>query len=175
MQFKTYFDSPVGKLLISSDGEYLTGLWIEKQKYYAKGLAQDAQRRDELEIFQQVKAGLSAYFAGEESDLCKLPLRLCGSSFQQKVWNILREIPYGKTMTYAEIAKRVAKMEARPSMSAQAIGGAVGRNPISIVIPCHRVVGSNGSLTGYAGGIDTKIRLLELEQTDMTGLFNPQK
>ena len=175
MQYKTYFDSPVGNLLLSSDGENLTGLWIENQKYYAKGLAQDAECRDELEIFQQVKVWLSAYFAGENPDIRELPIKLCGSPFQQRVWNILREIPYGKTITYAEIAKKAAKMEGKPYTSARAAGGAVGHNPISIVIPCHRVVGSNGSLTGYAGGIDTKIQLLELEHTDMTGFFKPKK
>lgn len=175
MQYKTYFDSPVGKLLLSSDGENLTGLWIAHQKYYGKGLAQDAQRSDDLPVFALVKTWLSRYFAGEKPGICELPLKLCGSPFRQRVWAILQEIPYGQTTTYADIAKKVAELEGKPSMSAQAVGGAVGHNPISIVIPCHRVVGTNGSLTGYAGGIDVKLQLLALEEADITGLFKPKR
>lgn len=175
MQYKTYFDSPVGKLLLSSDGENLTGLWIENQKYYARGLKQDAERKDEIAVFQQAKEWLSAYFAEKKPAISELPLKPYGTLFQQNVWELLQEIPYGETTTYAEIAKKIAAAQSRDSMSAQAVGSAVGRNPISIIIPCHRVVGTSGSLTGYAGGLDVKVQLLELEGADMTGLFRPKK
>ena len=118
---------------------------------------------------------LDRYFAGGRPSLCELPLAPAGSEFRQGVWSILCEIPYGEVTTYGDIAKKVAARMGNKSMSAQAVGGAVGHNPISIIIPCHRVVGSNGSLTGYAGGIKTKIKLLELEGADMTPLFTPKK
>lgn len=116
------------------------------------------------------KRWLDVYFTGREPDFTP-PLHPAGSSFRQAVWQLLLEIPYGQTTTYGALAKRLNAGR----MSAQAVGGAVGHNPISIIVPCHRVVGTNGSLTGYAGGLDRKIRLLEMEKTDMTGLFRPRK
>ena len=118
---------------------------------------------------------LDRYFAGENPQISELPLAPSGSDFRQMVWKILCDIPSGQTTTYGEIAKKIAARTGRSTMSAQAVGGAVGHNPISIIIPCHRVVGTNGSLTGYAGGIDKKIALLELEGVDMTKYFVPTK
>lgn len=117
---------------------------------------------------------LDVYFAGKEPDFTPL-LHLVGSDFRQAVWNILLSIPYGRTMTYGQIAKQLAKNTGIDKMSAQAVGGAVGHNPISIIVPCHRVVGASGSLTGYAGGLDKKIALLELEKTDTARFFRPKK
>lgn len=123
---------------------------------------------------QKQKKWLDVYFSGEEPKFTP-PLHPTGSVFRQEVWKILLQIPYGQTITYGEIARRMAVMKNTSHMSAQAVGGAVGHNKISIIIPCHRVVGTNGSLTGYAGGIDKKILLLKLERTDMSRLFVPKK
>jgi methylated-DNA-[protein]-cysteine S-methyltransferase len=128
-----------------------------------------------LPIFNETKSWLDRYFAGQRPDASALPLAPIGGAFRQSVWDILRRIPYGKLTTYGEIAREIAAASGKTGMSAQAVGGAVGRNPISIIIPCHRVVGANGSLTGYAGGIGTKVKLLELEGVDMRALFVPKK
>ena len=161
MQYTTHYHSPLGDILLAADDTGLTGLWFEGQKYYALYL--DAEHKEkEIPLFKDVKRWLDIYFSGNEPDF-KLPLHFTGTDFQNEVWEILYSIPYGKTMTYGEIAKQLAKKRGIKQMSAQAVGGAVGHNEISIIVPCHRVVGSNGSLTGYAGGIDKKIKLLELE------------
>jgi len=156
MVYYTVYASPVGMLTIASNGAAVIGLWIEGQKYFAQGSGA-MQREDGLPVFAQVKSWLDRYFAG----LCplpgELPLDPQGSAFQRRVWNILLQIPCGETITYGEIAKRIG------CKSAQAVGGAVGHNPVSIVIPCHRVMGADGSLTGYAGGIDKKVWLLRHE------------
>ena len=174
MEYTTKYPSPVGVLLLASDGQALTGLWIENQKYYGATLQQEHQKKDDLPVFDEVKKWLDRYFAGEQPSVSELPLAPTGSPFRRKVWEILCEIPYGKTTTYGEIAKRIAAAEGKATMSGQAVGGAVGHNPISIIIPCHRVVGAGGSLTGYAGGIDVKRRLLELEGADLSRLFAPK-
>ena len=173
MQYITYYDSPIGRLLLAADDQGLTGLWIEGQKYYAYYLDPVHEKRD-CPAFAKAREWLDEYFAGKEPAFTP-PIHMVGTDFQNEVWEILLEIPYGKTMTYGQIAERIAERRGLPRMSAQAVGGAVGHNEISIIIPCHRVVGSNGSLTGYAGGIDKKIRLLELEGADMSGLFVPKK
>jgi methylated-DNA-[protein]-cysteine S-methyltransferase len=147
--------SPVGGLTASSDGASITGLWIEGQKYFAATLPKNTIKRD-LPVFQDLRRWLDCYFEGEDPNFT-LPLLPSGSAFRKSVWNILCEIPHGKTITYGDIASRLGK-HPRP------VGGAVGHNPISIIIPCHRVVGANGSLTGYAGGIDKKTQLLRLEK-----------
>ena len=171
--FITHYASPLGRLLLAADEEGLTGLWLEGQKHFAAGLPQqrEEQRTPALE---EACRWLDTYFTGREPDFTP-PLHPIGSAFRQGVWDILLQIPYGQTATYGEIARRLAAKQGCPRMSAQAVGGAVGHNEISIIIPCHRVVGTNGSLTGYAGGIDKKVKLLELEHTDMTDLFVPQK
>jgi len=169
MNYTQLIPSPLGNILLSADEIGLTGLWFEGEKYYADALPSEHIER-ETPILTDTKRWLDVYFTGREPDFTP-PLHPAGSSFRQAVWQLLLEIPYGQTTTYGALAKRLDGGR----MSAQAVGGAVGHNPISIIVPCHRVVGANGSLTGYAGGLDRKIRLLEIEQTDMTGLFRPKK
>ncbi len=173
MQYTSHYESPVGGILLAADRVGLTGLWFDGEKYYANRLDPEHEERN-LPVFEDVKRWLTIYFSGREPDFMP-PLHVIGSTFQLAVWEILRKIPYGKTMTYGEIAKIIAKQQGLPRMSAQAVGGAVGHNEISIIIPCHRVVGTNGSLTGYAGGIDKKVKLLNLEKADMEQLFVPKK
>ena len=158
---------------MASDGEVLTGLWFDGQKYFAVTLAKEHEEKM-LPVFEETDRWLDIYFAGSQPDFLP-PLHPVGTAFRQSVWEILLQIPYGRTTTYGEIARQLAEKQKLPRMSAQAVGGAVGHNEISIIIPCHRVVGTNGSLTGYAGGIDKKRKLLELEHTDMTGFFVPRK
>lgn len=175
MYYTTYYQSPVGKLQLASDGENIIGLWLEGQKYFGDSVKGENTQKDDLPVFIAAKEWLNRYFAGEKPEINELQLAPRGSSFRQKVWKILCEIPYGKLTTYGEIANKIAVIEHKASMSSQAVGGAVGHNPISIIIPCHRVVGTNGSLTGYAGGIAKKVKLLELEGVDMTDLTVPAK
>ena len=152
---------------MASDGESLSGLWFDGQKYFGAGLAADEEEQTEsgeiLPVFEETKKWLDIYFDGKEPDFTPR-LHLQGSPFRIEVWEILLKIPYGKTTTYKEIAERVAAQRGIPSMSAQAVGGAVGHNPISIIVPCHRILGTDGSLTGYAGGVEKKKSLLALEQ-----------
>ena len=172
MIFIQHDESPLGGILLAADELGLIGLWIDGQKYFAHKLP--AKRIEEsTPALLAVRRWLDTYFAGREPAFMP-PLHPIGSSFQRSVWEILLQIPYGRTTTYGEIARQLAEKRGLPRASAQAVGGAVGRNPISILIPCHRVVGANGSLTGYAGGIDRKITLLEWEHADMTGLFAPR-
>ena len=173
MQYTSAYQSPVGEILLACDEIGLTGLWFEGEKFYALSLDKEHEER-EMPVFAEVKRWLDIYFSGREPDFMP-PIHMIGSPFQLSVWEILRQIPYGKTTTYGEIANRLAAKRGLTRMSAQAVGGAVGHNEISIIVPCHRVVGTNGSLTGYAGGVDKKVRLLQLEGTDMTGLFVPTK
>lgn len=173
MQYLCNYESPVGALTIAADGENITGLWLAGQKYFAAALDAGSERRS-LPVFDLARNWLDEYFAGQAPEMT-LPLAPDGSEFRRAVWRILTEIPYGGLTTYGAIAKTMAARTGRASMSAQAVGGAVGHNPISIIIPCHRVVGSDGSLTGYAGGLAKKIHLLQLERADMTGLFAPTR
>ena len=145
MTYRYHYDSPLGGITMASDGTALTGLWLDGQKYFASTMPKDCKEKP-LKIFE---------FTPQ--------LSLESTTFRKEVWEILLSIPYGKTMTYGEIAKKIAEQRGLVRMSAQAVGGAVGHNPISIIVPCHRVVGTNGSLTGYAGGIEKKMQLLELE------------
>lgn len=163
MYYMSEYDSPLGSLTLAADGESLVGLWLEGQKYFESTIKEEARKKEELPIFTMTKNWLDSYFAGEMPVIAKLPLEPMGGEFRQEVWKLLCDIPYGQVTTYGEIAKKVAKRLGRESMSAQAVGGAVGHNPISIIIPCHRVIGTDGSLTGYAGGIDKKIWLLAHE------------
>lgn len=162
MQYTSKYESPLGSILLAADEIGLTGLWFEGQKYFALYLDKENEEK-ELPVFEQAKRWLNVYFSGKEPDF-KVPLHFMGTEFQNEVWEILYSIPYGQTTTYGDIAKQVAKNRGLQSMSAQAAGGAVGHNQISIIVPCHRVLGSDGSLTGYAGGIDKKIALLKLEK-----------
>ena len=156
MLYKTYYKSPIGNLMLLSDGDNLVGLYIENQKYYLNGIKQELTSKDNLQVFENTKKWLDRYFEKEKPSIKEIPIAPKGGEFRQKVWKILCEIPYGQTITYGEIAKRIAKQMNKEKMSAQAVGNAVGHNPISIIIPCHRVIGKNGSLTGYAGGIERK-------------------
>ena len=173
MTFLTHYDSPLGGVLLAADESGLTGLWFEGQKYFADNLPEERAER-ETETLALAKRWLDIYFAGKEPDFMP-PLHPVGSPFRRAVWELLLEIPYGQTTTYGELSRRLAAEKGIAHMSAQAVGGAVGHNGISIIIPCHRVVGTGGSLTGYAGGVDKKVKLLELERADMRGFFVPKK
>ena len=170
MQYTAHYASPFGPITLASDGTSLVGLWFDGQKYFADTL-EDAHRQKSLPVFEEARRWLDLYFSGKEPGFLP-PLAPKATPFRKKVWDILLSIPYGQTMTYGEIAKTIAR-EQSSRMSAQAVGGAVGHNPISIIVPCHRVVGTNGSLTGYADGIDKKVQLLTLEGVDMTRFFVP--
>ena len=172
MTFIQHYNSPLGGILLAADEIGLTGLWFNGQKYFARSLPAGYTEQN-TPALSEAKRWLEVYFTGKEPDFMP-PLHIVGSAFRRAVWEILLQIPYGKPTTYGEIARQLAKKQKLPRMSAQAVGGAVGHNEISIIIPCHRVVGTNGSLTGYAGGIDKKIKLLELEHTDMSSFFVPK-
>ena len=158
-----HYDSPLGGILLAADEIGLIGLWFDGEKYYADNLPAE-HTEQETPILTEARRWLDIYFSGREPDFLP-PLHPIGSTFRKAVWEILVQIPYGKTTTYGEIARQLAAKRGLARMSAQAVGGAVGHNEISIIIPCHRVIGTNGSLTGYAGGLDKKKKLLELEQT----------
>lgn len=153
--------SPIGPMTMASDGKALVGLWFDGQKYDRAGLGETI-RKEDLPVFEEARRWLDSYFRGEQPGPIP-PLRIEGSDFRKLVADILLTIPYGRTMTYGEIAQEVARRTGRKQMSAQAVGGAVGHNRISIIVPCHRVVGSHGELTGYAGGTDKKEYLLKIE------------
>lgn len=184
MYYGIHYNSPIGEIYLVSDETSLVGLWNCGQKYFgATVLKAGTEIREftEAEKAEQPKALVDAakwlddYFDGKQPEISRLNLAPIGSEFRQIVWQILTEIPYGETMTYGEIGRAAALRLGKDKMSAQAVGGAVGHNPISIIIPCHRVVGTDGSLTGYAGGIEKKIKLLEHEGADMTNMFVPKK
>lgn len=164
MIYTTKIPSPVGNLTLASDGEHLIGVWIDGQKYFARTISEETQENNQIPILLQTVDWLNRYFSGKRPSIHELSLRPAGSEFRQAVWKILCEIPYGEVTTYGAIAKKIAASRGLANMSAQAVGGAVGHNPISIIIPCHRVIGSNGSLTGYAGGLDLKKKLLDMEK-----------
>lgn len=172
MQYITTYQSPLGEILLAADEIGITGLWFEGEKYYALNLDSDHKER-ETQLLSDAKNWLTIYFSGKEPDFMP-PMHMLGTAFQKTVWEILRTIPYGETTTYGKIADQVAQKRGLKRMSSQAVGNAVGRNELSIFIPCHRVVGTNGSLTGYAGGIDKKIALLKLEDAYNDTFFVPK-
>lgn len=169
------YASPVGLLTLAGNGEGIKGLWIEGQKYDRSGLKEEPEEGSGVPALRAARDWLDAYFAGERPEISRLSLSPEGSAFRRLVWELLCEIPYGELTTYGRLAACAAERLGLARMSAQAVGGAVAHNPISIIIPCHRVVGTNGSLTGYAGGIQKKCFLLAHEGADMSGLFVPQK
>lgn len=173
MDYTHHYESPLGGITEASDGERLIGLWFDGQKYFADALDSDHEEKD-LPVFDETDRWLDLYFSGREPDFTP-PLYMKTSEFRRTVWEILLTIPYGRTMTYGEIADKIAKEKGLARMSAQAVGGAVGHNSISLIIPCHRVVGTNGSLTGYAGGVEKKAKLLALEGVDRNRFFVPKK
>lgn len=174
MYYSAIYESPVGELTLCSDGESILGLWLEGQKYHG-GTIPETMVPGDVGVFGEAREWLDDYFAGKQPAISRLPLAPIGSEFRQIVWRILTEIPYGAVTTYGEIGKQVARELDKDHMASLAVGGAVGHNPVSIIIPCHRVVGSDGSLTGYAGGLKKKIWLLEHEGLDMAKLYVPKK
>ena len=175
MYYFQKYNSPVGEITLASTEKALVGLWIRGQKYFLGRLRQPMTEGKEIPVLRQTSQWLDRYFAGGKPSPWELPLAPEGSPFQKEVWQILCEIPWGGLMTYGDIAGRLARARGLDHMSAQAVGGAVGHNPVSIIIPCHRVVGANGSLTGYAGGIEKKIALLTLEGAPVAKLFVPKR
>lgn len=173
MEYSYEYKTKTGVFTLASNGEEITGLWKSGQKYYGATLDKEVMQRT-LPVFKDAVRWLDCYFKGKKPDF-ELPLAPKGSEFRQLIWGILCEIPYGELITYGEIARIAAARSKKERMSAQAVGGAVGHNPISIIIPCHRVVGADNSLTGYAGGLDTKIMLLTLEKADIKNLRRPVK
>ena len=173
MIFTGYYASPLGNLMLAADEIGIRGLWFDGQKYFACDLPAERIEQN-TPVLAEARRWLDIYFSGRAPDFLP-PLRYDSTPFRKAVCEIMLTIPYGKTMTYGEIAAAIAKQQGLSKMSAQAAGGAVGHNPISLIIPCHRVVGTNGSLTGYGGGIARKVKLLELERADMSGFFVPKK
>lgn len=173
IMYTSTYDSAIGSLLLAADDIGLVGLWLNSDRFYANLLANREYIAKETPILQEAKRWLDVYFSGREPKI-ELPIHLIGTPFRQEVWQLLLQIPYGQVATYGDLAKKMAEKRGVEHMSAQAIGGAVGHNEISIIIPCHRVIGANGNLTGYAGGIDKKLKLLELEGVDTKKLFLPK-
>lgn len=170
MDFTTHHSSPLGDILLAADGEALVGLWFEGQKHLADILSPWHEDRADLPVFDETRRWLDLYFSGKAPDFTpRIAMR--GTPFRKRVWEALLTIPYGRTMTYGDIARILAHERGIPSLSAQAVGGAVGHNPISLIIPCHRVLSAHGSLTGYAAGLDRKARLLQMEKLLFVGLI----
>lgn len=196
MYYIKQYESDLGKIFLAAGEAGLAGLWIEGQKFFedmgeaktteevrksgfaelnGDGSLNGREGLKALEILEKTEDWLNRYFKRQHVEIGEIPLCPAGSRFRQLVWKILCEIPLGETVTYGDVAREIMKRTGKKAMSAQAVGGAVGHNPISIIIPCHRVVGSNGSLTGYGGGIDKKIALLQLEGVDTDRFFVPKK
>lgn len=167
--YTTQYPSPLGPITLASNGDALTGAWFAGQKYFGGTLGANLVPKEGLPVFLAAKNWLDRYFAGSAPDPKELPLSPAGTSFQQAVWDLLREIPYGTVVTYGDLARELAQRQGRVSLSPQAVGGAVGRNPLSVLIPCHRVVGAGGKLTGYAGGLEKKAWLLAHEGAAVGG------
>jgi len=168
-----HYRSPLGGITLASNGDKLLGLWFDGQKYFAARMRGESEEKT-LPVFEQTEKWLDIYFSGKLPNFTP-PLDMSGlSPFRKRVWEIMLTIPFGNTRSYGSMARQLAE-ETGKKISAQAVGGAVGHNAISLIIPCHRVVGENGSLTGYAGGIDRKVALLKLEKADMGNLYIPKK
>ena len=167
--YKTEYKSFLGNISIycNESATNIVGLWFNRQKYFADNINGKIIKKDNLKIFDTTKKWLDKYFKGKKTDIKDIPLKPIGTEFRQKVWKIICKIPYGKTITYGDIAQQIANKKGILKMSAQAVGCAVGHNPVAIIITCHRVVGKNGKLTGYAAGLDKKKKLLEIEQVNM--------
>ncbi len=175
MYYSTTYLSPLGSITLVSDGQNIVDLRFATHRFFAEAVKGSVEGKADLPVFAITKSWLDEYFAGQNPTISGLPLAPVGGGFRQMVWDILCDIPYGQCTTYGEIAKKLAVARGKKNMSSQAVGGAVGHNPISIIIPCHRVVGAGGNLTGYGGGIKNKIKLLELEGVDMSKMFVPKK
>ncbi|MBR2963956.1 MAG: methylated-DNA--[Lentisphaeria bacterium] len=171
MDYVYHYQSPLGGITLTSDGAALVGLWFDKQRFFADSVVQDHEEKS-LPVFEQADRWLDLYFSGRDPGFAP-PVTLRTTEFRQAVCRIMLTIPYGCTMTYGRIAEIVARQRGVPRMSAQAVGGAVGHNPVSLIIPCHRVIGAGSALVGYGGGLDRKAALLELEHADLSGDFIP--
>ena len=171
MDYVYHYQSPLGGITLTSDGAALVGLWFDKQRFFADSVVQDHEEKS-LPVFEQANRWLDLYFSGRAPGFAP-PVTLRTTEFRQAVCRIMLTIPYGRTMTYGRIAEIVARQRGVPRMSAQAVGGAVGHNPVSLIIPCHRVIGAGSALVGYGGGLDRKAALLELEHADLSGDFIP--
>jgi len=171
MDYVYHYQSPLGGITLTSDGAALVGLWFDKQRFFADSVVQDHEEKS-LPVFEQANRWLDLYFSGRDPGFAP-PVTLRTTEFRQAVCRIMLTIPYGRTMTYGRIAEIVARQRGVPRMSAQAVGGAVGHNPVSLIIPCHRVIGAGSALVGYGGGLDRKAALLELEHADLSGDFIP--
>ena len=171
MDYVHHYESPLGWITIASDGTALVGLWFDEQRFFAASISQDHGEKT-LPVFEQAVRWLDLYFSGRDPGFTP-PVALRTTEFRQKICHIMLTIPYGRTMTYGKIAEIVARQKGVPRMSAQAVGGAVGHNPVSLIIPCHRVIGANSALVGYGGGLDRKAALLALEHADLSGDFVP--
>ena len=171
MDYVYHYQSPLGGITLTSDGAALVGLWFDKQRFFADSVVQDHEEKS-LPVFEQADRWLDLYFSGCDPGFAP-PVTLRTTEFRQAVCRIMLTIPYGRTMTYGRIAEIVARQRGVPRMSAQAVGGAVGHNPVSLIIPCHRVIGAGSALVGYGGGLDRKAALLELEHADLSGDFIP--
>lgn len=173
MNYQWKYDSPIGELILLSDGRNLTELIFPEQRYFDKNAVAGAEEK-KLPVFEETCRWLEIYFAGNEPDFMP-PIIFKGSEFQVQVWEALRRIPYGQVVTYGELASEIAKARGLAKMSAQAVGGAVGRNPVGIIVPCHRVVGKGGNLTGFGGGIHRKVELLKIEKAYQDYFYIPKK
>lgn len=175
MTYLTEYETPIiGTLTLSSDGTSITGCWFDNDRYFGYGIDEPVERKDDLAVFEQARGWLDRYFAGDAPDPRELPLSARATAFQQQVREAMLDIPYGQTTTYGAIAKRIEQKTGK-RQSARAVGGAVGHNPLCLIVPCHRVVGSNGSLTGFGGGIDMKVKLLEHEHAMKDSFKRPKK
>lgn len=166
-----HYKSPLGGITLASDGTALVGLWFDEQRFFAASLSPDQEEKT-LSIFEQADRWLDLYFSGRDPGFTP-PVKLRATEFRRAVCDIMLAIPYGRTMTYGKIAEIIARQKGVPRMSAQAVGGAVGHNPVSLIVPCHRVIGAGGALVGYGGGLERKAALLELEHANLSGDFVP--
>lgn len=173
MVYVQHYESPLGNILLASDETALTGLWIEVDRFFAETLPAKCLQQ-ETHVLAETERWLDVYFSGEEPGFTP-PLNPAGSEFRQAVWRLLLDIPYGQTTTYGAIADQLAKQRGVAKMSAQAVGGAIGHNEISLIISCHRVIGANGNLTGYGSGLNNKIKLLQLEGVGTSRFFPPKR
>lgn len=169
-----YASELIGPLTLASDGEAIVGCWFHNDRYFGCGVNDAMERKDDLPVFDQARVWLDRYFAGDAPNPRELPLSANATPFQLRVREAMLDIPYGETTTYGAIAKRI-EAETGRRQSAQAVGGAVGHNPLCIIAPCHRVVGSSGNLTGFGGGLDMKVTLLEHEGVDLSAFFRPTR
>ena len=175
MVYRTDYETGlIGALTLASEGASIMGCWFDNDRYFGYGVNEPMERKDDLPVFEQARVWLDRYFAGDAPDPRELPLGARATAFQQRVRECMLDIPYGQTTTYGAIAERIGRETGRRA-SARAVGGAVGHNPLCVIVPCHRVVGASGSLTGFGGGLDMKVKLLEHERADMEGFFRPTK